>query len=177
MSASPFDPGKDPLSRFRRLRDLGRALSDEHLPQSRVDILRLEYAELAVTSLEDFLADKDACDDRTRGEMREEVSSWRRQLDGIYLRALRRRVTCRWRGTAVADIELDGFMVAEMQHEDDWGWMLYPAGDELGLPTDRVAPPGLHEAAADRATKKALARVTDHLARILERPGDDLAFD
>ena len=177
MSASPFDPGRDPLGRFRRLRDLGRALGDECLPQNRADILRLEYAELAVTSLEDFLADGTACDDRTRAELRDEVASWRGQLDGIYVRALRRRVTCRWRGTAIADIELDGWMVAEMHHEDGWGWMLYPAGDELGLPTDRVAPPGLHEAAADHATQKALARVTDHLARILERPGDTGVFD
>jgi hypothetical protein len=172
MSASPFDPREDPLGRFRRLRDLGRLLKDEQLPQGRADILRLEYAELAVTSLEDFIADEDACDPCTRDELRDEVVGWRGQLDAIYVRALRGRVTIRWRGTAVADIELDGWMVAEMHHEDDWGWMLYPAGDELGLPTDRIAPPGLTSTAADLATQRALARVTDHLARILERSAD-----
>jgi hypothetical protein len=156
---------------LQRLQDLSRELADDRVPRARRDELCVEYAELAIAVFEAMLQDDD-CDPDLREELRNQVTSWRDDLEAIYTAAAKRRLSIRWRGTENADIELDGFMIAELWHAPT-GWTLTPAGDELGLPSEWVAPPGLAGPATDHASRRALARVADHIARISPRPGED----
>lgn len=169
----PSDPNNFGSAReigMQRLQDLSRRLADEDLPQARRDALCVQYAELAIFVFEAMQYDDD-CDPDLIEELRHQVASWRDELEAIYTAAARRRLRVRWRGTEIADIELDGWMIAELWHTSA-GWMIEPAGDELGLTTEWVAPPGLNGPATDHASRRALARIADHVARIDTRPGD-----
>lgn len=161
----------DRFLRLRRLEELDELLKDEGLTKAQRDELMPEYAELALQAMAERMAEED-CGELERARLRSAITELSAELEEVYARSARQRVGIRWRGTDAADVELDGWAVAELWHTPA-GWTLTPAGDELGLPSEWVAPPGLNGVSADHASRRALSRVADHVARIMPRPGDE----
>ncbi|HEU4976506.1 MAG TPA: hypothetical protein VFT50_15545 [Baekduia sp.] len=173
MHGDPQSDHRDPSETLRRLEELNAEIADESLPQPVRDALCVEYAELVVDAFEDLLEDGAGAGEEL-DELREQVTGWRDELDAIYLASARRRVRLEWCGAERGDIELDGFVVADLWHDPSSGWMMTPAGEELGLPCEWVGPPGLDSATVDHAARRALFRVVDQVARISQPAEDDL---